>query len=394
MFIQIDEQPAKKSFALFNLGFRPFFLASAYSAVILMAIWGLLYTNTIQLNNYYGIIDWHSHEMLFGYSAAVIAGFLLTAVRNWTNVDTITKTPLAILAGTWLLARILPFTPVPGVLIAIVDVSFFLLLILAVAHPIIKVKQWNNLIIIAILGAFLVADILVQSQHLGLISTGVIQGNSLALYCVLFIIQVLTGRVMPHFTRIVVPGTIVVERPRLELTLLVVLFLLAVADVLALNSLLISFLAGVLLVAHIIRVFPWFSKPVLNIPILWVLYAGYLWLIIGFIMKIFVGFDWVTNNLAIHAWTVGTIGITTYGMMSRVSLGHTGREMVPPKFAVIGFYLLFIAAVIRVILPLMAMSHYILWIELSIIFWVLGFALFAIVYTPVLTQPRVDGRPG
>ena len=394
MFISIDEQQAKKSFALFNLGFRPFFLASAYSAVILMAIWGLMYTNTIQLNTYYGTIYWHSHEMLFGYSAAVIAGFLLTAVRNWTNVDTITKTPLAMLAGIWLLARILPFTPVPGVWIAIVDVSFFLLLMLAVAYPVIKVKQWNNLIMIAILGAFLVADILVQGQYLGLISNGVIQGNSLALYSVLFIIQVLTGRVMPHFTRIVVPGTIVVERPRLEMTLLVVLFLLAVADVLALDSLLISFLAGVLLVAHIMRVFPWFSKPVLNIPILWVLYAGYLWLIIGFIMKVFVGFDWVSNNLAIHAWTVGTIGITTYGMMSRVSLVHTGREMVPPKFAIIGFYLLFIAAVIRVILPLIAMSQYILWIELSILFWILGFTLFAIAYTPVLTQPRVDGRAG
>ncbi|MCU7837248.1 MAG: NnrS family protein [gamma proteobacterium symbiont of Taylorina sp.] len=393
MFIQIDEQQ-KKSFALFNLGFRPFFLVSAYSAIILMAIWGLLYTNSIELNNYYGVIDWHSHEMLFGYSIAVVAGFLLTAVKNWTNVDTISKTPLAILAGVWLLARILPFTPAPGMLIALVDISFFFLLMLAVAHPIIKVKQWNNLIIIAILGSFLLADILVQGQHLGFISTGVIQGNSLAIYSVLLIIQVLTGRVMPHFTRIVVPGTEVVERPALEKTLLVGLVLLAIADVLALNNLLISFLAGILLVAHIMRVFPWFSKPVLDTPILWVLYAGYLWLLIGFIMKVFVGFGWVTNNLAIHAWTVGTIGITTYGMMSRVALGHTGREMVPPRFAVAGFYLLFMAAFIRVILPLISMSHYILWIELSILFWILAFTLFAIAYTPVLTQPRVDGRSG
>jgi len=393
MFIQIDEQ-AKKSFALFNLGFRPFFMVSAYSAVILMAIWGLLYTNTIQLNNYYGIIDWHSHEMLFGYSIAVIAGFLLTAVRNWTNVNTISKTPLAILSGIWLLARILPFTPVPGVFIALADILFFLLLMMAVAHPIIKVKQWNNLIMVAILGFFLLADMLVQGQHLGFIATGVIQGNSLALYCILLIIQVLTGRVMPHFTRIVVPGTKVEERPGLEKVLLFGLILLALVDVLAFNKLLTSFLAAVLLVAHIIRVYPWFSRPVLNISILWVLYAGYLWLIIGFIMKVFVGFDWVTNNLAIHAWTVGTIGITTYGMMARVSLGHTGREMVPPKLAVAGFYLLFIAAVIRVILPLIAMSQYVLWIELSIVFWILAFTLFAIAYTPVLSQPRVDGRSG
>ncbi len=393
MFLQIDEQ-AKKSFALFNLGFRPFFLGSAYAAVILMAIWGLLYTNVIQLNNYYGIIDWHSHEMLFGYASAVIAGFLLTAVRNWTNVNTISQTPLAILAAIWLLARILPFTPLPGVLIAVVDVSFFFFLMLAIAHPIIKVKQWSNLVMVGILGVFLIADMLVQAQHLGLLTKGVIQGNTLALYAVLLIIQVLTGRVMPFFTRVVVPDTEVIERPNLEKVLLTTLILLAISDTLALNSLLTSALALVLVVAHIMRVTPWFSKPVLNTPILWVLYAGYLWLIIGFILKVFVGFDWVTNNLAIHAWTVGTIGITTYGMMSRVSLGHTGREMIPPKFAIAGFYLLFLAAIVRVVFPLISMAHYVLWIEISIALWVLAFALFAIAYTPILSKPRVDGQSG
>jgi len=393
VFIQIDEQ-AKKSFALFNLGFRPFFLLSALLAVILMAIWGLMYTNIIQLNTYYGFIDWHSHEMLFGYAAAVIAGFLLTAVRNWTNVDTISQTPLAVLAGVWLLARILPFTPAPGLLIAVVDISFFFFLALAVAHPIIKVKQWSNLIMVAILGTFMVADILVQSQHLGIMDGGVIAGNSLALYSVLMIIQVLTGRVMPFFTRVVVPDTQVIERPLLEKVLLITLVLLALADVLMLDSLIISLLAGILLVAHLMRVLPWFSKPVLNTPILWVLYAGYFWLLIGFAMKMLVGFNLVTNNLAIHAWTVGVIGITTYGMMARVSLGHTGREMLPSKLAVIGFYLLFAAAVIRVILPLFLMGQYALWIELSSVLWVAAFVLFTIAYMPVLTQPRVDGRAG
>ncbi len=393
VFIQIDEQP-KKSFALFNLGFRPFFLLAALSAFILMAIWGLSYANVIQLKSYYGFIDWHSHEMLFGYAAAVIAGFLLTAVRNWTNVDTITKTPLALLAGIWVLARVLPFTPIPGVIIAIVDVSFFFFLALAVAHPILKVKQWNNLIMIAIISFFMVGDILVQSQHLGLMSNGVAKGNLVALYSVLLIIQVLTGRVMPFFTRVVVPDTQVVERPRLEKILLTVLVLLALADVLALNGLIISLLAGILLVAHIMRVSPWFSNPVLTIPILWVLYAGYFWLLVGFALKLMVGLDLVANNLAIHAWTVGAIGITTYGMMARVSLGHTGREMLPSKLAVIGFYLLFIAAVIRVIFPVFSMTHYVLWVEISALFWSIAFLLFAIVYIPVLTQPRVDGRAG
>ncbi|MDX2507218.1 MAG: NnrS family protein [Gammaproteobacteria bacterium] len=393
MIGQIDEQP-KKSFALFNLGFRPFFLLSAYFAAFLMAIWGLLYTNIIQLNTYYGLIDWHSHEMLFGYAAGVIAGFLLTAVRNWTNVATIAKTPLALLAGVWLLARILPFTPVPGLLIALLDIAFFFFLILAVAHPIIKARQWHNMIIVAILVSLMLADVLVQSQHLGFSQAGVMSGNTLALYSILFIIQVLTGRVMPHFTRVVVPGTRVVERPLLEKTLLTVLLLLALADVFALDGIIIAALAAVLVVAHTLRVTPWFSKPVLNIPILWVLYAAYLWLIIGFILKALAGLELVSNNLAIHAWTVGLIGITTYGMMARVALGHTGRDMVPSKLAVAGFYLLFISAIIRVIVPLISMAHYIVWIEVSVLLWTTAFVLFAIAYTPVLTLPRVDGRAG
>jgi len=393
VLIQINEQ-VKQSFALFNLGFRPFFLLSALFAVILMLLWGLSYSGFISLNSYYDSIDWHSHEMLFGYAAAVIAGFLLTAVRNWTNVDTITKTPLALLAGLWLLARILPFTPLPGIFIALVDIAFFFFLALAVAHPIIKAKQWHNLIMVAILTAFMIADILVQAQHLGWLANGVLAGNTLALYSVLMIIQVLTGRVMPFFTRVVVPGTEVVERPLLEKVLLITLILLALADVFALNVLLVSLLAFILLIAHSVRVLPWFSKPVLNTPILWVLYAGYLWLLIGFAMKVLVGFNLVTNNLAIHAWTVGMIGITTYGMMARVSLGHTGREMRPSILAVIGFYLLFAAALVRVIVPLFLMTHYVLLIEISSSLWVLAFTLFTIAYWPVLTKPRVDGQPG
>lgn len=393
MLLQIDEQP-RKSFALFNLGFRPFFLFAAYSAAILILIWLLMYHNVIQLNHFYGFMNWHSHEMLFGYTSAVIAGFLLTAARNWTNVDTITRTPLAILALIWLAARILPFTPLPGGMVALANILFFLLLSLAVAHPIIKAKQKNNFIMIALVFSFLIADLMVQSQHLDYLSHGVRYGNTLALYTILFIITLLSGRVMPFFTRVVVPGTEVIERPVLEKSLLILLVLLALADLFSLNGYVIALLAAALVVAHMMRVTPWFSGPVLNIPILWVLYAGYLWIIIGFVLKVGVGLGMVTDNLAIHAWTVGGIAIITYGMMARVSLGHTGREMSPPRLAIIGFFLLFIAAVIRVFFPLFAMSYYLIWIDISGFLWILAFLLFAISYTAILYRPRVDGRAG
>jgi uncharacterized protein involved in response to NO len=393
VFLQIDEQP-QKSFALFNLGFRPFFLFAAYAAVILMLIWLLMYHNVIQLNAYYGFINWHSHEMLFGYSSAVIAGFLLTAVRNWTNVDTITRTPLAILAFIWLAARFLPFTPLPGSLTALASLLFFLLLTLAIMHPIIKVKQQNNFIMIVLAFCFLIADLLVQLQHLGYLQQGVKYGNMLALYTILFVIMVLSGRVMPFFTRVVVPGTEIVERPVLEKSLLILFVLLALADLFSFNGYIISLLAAALTVTHIIRVKPWFSGPVLNVPILWVLYAGYLWIIIGFVLKALAGIGMVTDNLAIHAWTVGGVGIITYGMMARVSLGHTGREMTPPRLVIIGFFILFLAAAIRVFLPMISISLYPRWIDISGFLWIVAFVLFAISYTSILYRPRVDGREG
>ncbi len=393
MFLQIDEQPGK-SFALFNLGFRPFFLFAAYSAALLILLWLLMYHKVISLNDYYGFIDWHSHEMLFGYTSAVIAGFLLTAVRNWTEVNTITKTPLALLSLLWLAARILPFISLPGFMVAGANLLFFLLLTLAVAHPIIKVRQKNNFIMIALVVCFFIADLLVQLQHLGYLQQGVSYGNTIAIYTILFVIMVLSGRVMPFFTRVVVPATEIVARPVLESILQLLLILLAVSELLSLNRYLIAFLAAGLVIAHSMRVIPWFSRAVLNVPILWVLYAGYLWIIIGFVLKLLAAFELVPNNLVTHAWTVGGFGIITYGMMARVSLGHTGREMVPPRLAVIGFFVLFAAAVIRVFLPMISMSLYQRWIDLSGFLWIAAFVLFAISYTAMLYAPRLDGRAG
>jgi len=143
MFAQIENNQQKK-FALFNLGFRPFFLFAAFSAIVLIALWIAFYSGWITLSGYYQFIHWHSHEMIFAYTLAVIAGFLLTAVTNWTGLKTIDGKPLAVLSILWLVARILPFLPVNGMWIAIIDLLFALFVAVSIAIPIIKVKQWHE----------------------------------------------------------------------------------------------------------------------------------------------------------------------------------------------------------------------------------------------------------
>jgi len=339
MLNQIESNQQKK-FALFNLGFRPFFLFSAFSAIILIALWVAFYTGWVTLSGYYQFIHWHSHEMIFAYTLAVIGGFLLTAVTNWTGLKTIDGTPLAVLSVLWLVARILPFIPVNGWLIAIIDLIFPLFLAVSVARPIIKVKQWHNLSVVAVLILMFIANLLVHLQHLGLSQT-LAAGNSLAIYSILLLFIVITGRVVPFFTRVVVQYEQPKAKPLLENFLLFQLALMAIVDIFQLPALLMMIVALAGAIAHIYRVFPWFDKKLLSTPVLWVLYAGYLWLIIGFILHALAAYHIVSQNSAIHAWTVGGVGLLTYGMMARVTLGHTGREMVVSQWVSAGFVLLF-----------------------------------------------------
>ncbi|MFK5986933.1 MAG: NnrS family protein [Pseudomonadota bacterium] len=392
MLHQLENNNQPK-FALFNLGFRPFFLFATFSAIILIALWVANFSGWIKLSGYYQFIDWHSHEMLFAYSFAVIAGFLLTAVTNWTGLKTIEKTPLAMLSVLWLVARFLPFFAIDGIWIALCDLLFSLLVALGVAIPIIRSKQKHNLIIVAVLLLLTLANLLVHLQHLGYSQT-LASGNALAIYSILMILTVVTGRVVPFFTRIVIQYDMPKVNPLLEKFLIAQLLLMAIVDMFSLPSIVMFIVAITGAMAHILRVKPWFDRRLLATPILWVLYAGYLWLIIGFIMHALAAINLITSNIAIHAWTIGAIGLLTYGMMARVSLGHTGRDMVISKLVVAGFVLIFMAAIVRVFLPIVFADSYLFWVQLSGLLWIVAFILFAYVYSMMYLQPRVDGRSG
>jgi uncharacterized protein involved in response to NO len=191
----------------FALGFRPFFLLAGLSSVLLIAAWLALGVDRLPLPAHYDPIGWHAHEMLFGYTAAVIAGFLLTAVRNWTGIETARGAPLAALAALWLAGRLLPWLPgIPGALVAAVDVAFLPALAATLFGPLRGGSNRMNLVLLPILLGMAVANGLVHAQALGYSLTGRALGTTLMLDLVLGLVLLVTGRVMPFFTEMGLAG--------------------------------------------------------------------------------------------------------------------------------------------------------------------------------------------
>ncbi|MCU7852931.1 MAG: NnrS family protein [Candidatus Thiodiazotropha sp. (ex Monitilora ramsayi)] len=395
--IPLGERPAPsqppKGFVPFALGFRPFFSLAALSGLILMLLWlGLWQTATpVQ---YYGNIGWHSHEMLFGFVSAIIAGFLLTAVRNWTGIDTLTHTPLAMLALLWLLARIAPFVPsMPASVIALLDLSFLPLLALALYRPLIEAENRINRIFLPLLAAMSLANLLVHLESLGLTQTGR-QGINLMISLVALLMVMVSGRVMPFFTEKAVNGSMPHFSTRRERLGFISIGLWITFELFLPIPWLMALAALGIVASQVWRLWDWHHPHVWRIPILWVLYTGLIWLIIGYLLKSLAVLGLFPDNLATHALTSGAIGILTFGMMARVSLGHTGREITPPRLIALSFVLLNLAVLARVFGPVIYSEGYSYWIMLSGTGWAFCYLLFVVFYIKLLNTPRIDGRRG
>ena len=387
--------PEYRGPALLALGFRPFFSAAAVAAILLMLIWLTTWVGRLRIPDYYGSIGWHSHEMLFGYAAAVIAGFLLTAVRNWTGVNTPTGTPLALLVLIWLAGRLAPFLAglLPAWLVALADLAFLPALALAIAPALWRGSQKVNRIFVPLLLLMALANLLVHLQALGVAGSAT-RGMDTMLFMVVFLVALLGGRVMPFFTQAVIPGFKATRRQWLEFTTMGAFAVLIGLQLFASPPLLTGLVALLLALTQMLRVAGWHHPGVWRIPILWVLYTGILWLIAGLLLLALSSFGLLGSNLAKHALGVGGIGILTLGMMARVSLGHSGRPIEPARSIAIAFILLNVAAALRVFGPLLPFGAYTFWVHLAGGIWIICFLLFCRVYLPILSRPRIDGKPG
>ncbi len=383
-------------YPLFALGFRTFFLLAGLSALLLISLWNSIYDGRLHIDLYFPKVYWHAHEMLLGYTTAVIAGFLLTAVRNWTGRDTTTPDQLATLGLLWLYGRITPFYSelIPDGLIALIDFAFLPWLAWVISRPLLANGNYRNLIFVVMLLLMAAGNAMLHLEILGLSEDTGWTGITLVVAVILMMILVLAGRVFPFFTERGLKGVVAIRNPILDIAgivLAVLSFILVIAEI---KGLLLALVALSALLANLARLWGWYHPKIWFVPLLWVLYLGYGWILLGFCLLALSAYDVVAYSLALHAFTVGGIGVITLGMMARVALGHTGRALKASNAIAVGFLLINFAALFRVLLPSLLPDWYGTLVLISSYAWLAAFSLFVLIYSPILTSPRADGEPG
>jgi len=385
--------------AVLQTGFQIFFLAAMLFSIVTMLqwTWQLYFHEQIDLQTI-SRTQWHGHEMLFGYAGAVIAGFLLTAVQNWTGRTTANGMSLIILFLLWLGARAFAILPQHGGLYYVLLFSnlFYAALLVAIFRPIIQTGNNAQWIIGAKLVLLWVLDVLFLSAALGwLDSESASMWLLIAMYTMVGLILVMAQRVMPFFTGNAIEDKgNVRDYPYVSLISLLSLVGLLVTDVMGWQNAMLA--CGMVFAAsNIIRLYGWYDAEIWHKPLLWVLFIALVFIIVGVIMRVTSHLTATLPSLGLHAMSYGGIGVITIGMMARVSLGHTGRSVLqPPSGLGIAFLLLAAGAIIRALLPLVMMDYYFLLILVSQIFWIGAFLLMLVFFFVPLLQPRPDGKSG
>jgi len=389
----------KPGVALWQLSFRPCFLLANLFAIILMVVWLMIQQGMhIPGMVYYGINYWHAHEMIFGYTLMVIAGFLLTAIKNWTGIQTVQGRQLKLLMFAWMLGRVMVFVPhIPTLFIALIDMLFPLMLIYFVAQPLIKVANKRNYMMIVII---VLMSLLNAIFHWAVINGSPLWASRillLSLMLILLLITVMSGRVFAMFSQNGVEQRYQSKiYPNLERALPFALVIFAIIWVFFAHLQWLLFLiATINALMHGMRLHGWYNAQIWQKPLVWVLHVGYAFMVLGFaFVAAMAVLPWL-HFMALHVFTVGCLAIVTMGMMARVSYGHTGRNLhQPPKVLWYCFVLLVLSTVTRVALPLMNLISYPNIILLSGGLWIIAYGLFVIRYLPIWIQPRVDGKSG
>lgn len=394
-----DTGTSRSKTSFLHLGFRPFFLLASIFAVASIGIWAWLYFRQVDvLADSLPIVSWHAHEMIYGYAMAVVTGFLLTAVRNWTQIQTLSSWSLLALVMIWLTARFIPFLPVPNpiFLMALFDLLYNTLLVVAIGYPLFKARLWKHLSIWSKLLILLIGNAIFYAGLLGWMDDGVTIGLYTGLYMIVSLILLMGRRVIPFFIEKKGAGEKnIVNHQWVDISSLILVLIFLVFEVYWPLPMLAGMTALLLFALHLFRMFGWHHSSIWREPMLWVLYVGYGWIVFAFLLRglnLFIG---MSPMFAIHAFAIGGVGMITFGMMARVSLGHTGRDVYDyPKPVVLVFVLIALSAFTRVIVPMLMPAYYSVVIALSQGFWILAAMVFVYIYAPYLVKPRVDGRYG
>jgi uncharacterized protein involved in response to NO len=383
---------AANGFALWALGFRPFYLLASTFAALSIGLWALEFSGRMTWL-YLPSSLWHAHEMLFGFALAVVVGFLFTAGRNWSGQPTPTGGRLAALALLWVAGRVLVLTPF-GWAAAIVNAAFPLAAAIALAIPFIKAGNRRNYFFIGLLVLLSAAELVFHLGQLDVLQIPPWAGIGIALDIVLFIVCVMGGRVIPMFTSNGVPGARAKRVTWLEKVALGSVLAVLVADLLQVPEEALAVICAVAAAAHVARWLLWQPWKTLRVPLVWVLHAAYAWIPVHFALRAMAAMEWIPGSIATHALTVGGIGGMIIGMMTRTARGHTGRQLQADGYEVACYLMVLLAALVRVGMPLVAPALIIEAVMVSGGLWSAAFGLYAVRYWPILSRARLDGLPG
>lgn len=379
--------------ALFNLGFRPFYLLAALLAALGVPLWTAEYFGLLPAGGYATGVVWHAHEMVFGFAVAVITGFLLTAARNWTGLPTPAYGPLAALAALWLAGRVLMVSG-PGWLAAAVDVAFLPAVAVALWLPLQRSRNRNRFFV-ALLLVLALANLGFHLAQAGRIGISPLMPVRFALCLVVIIVTIMAGRVIPSFTQNAIPTARIRHNRMLDLAAIWVTALGLGTELMDAPAAIVAPLCLAAAGLQAARLWMWDPWCTRYRPILWILHLSYAWIPAGLLlMGLAVLTVAVPGVLADHALSVGAVGGMIIGMITRTARGHSGRPLQVNRPEVAAYVLVHLAAVIRVLLPLAWPAGYALAVSASGALWSAAFLLYLIVYVPLLSQPRLDGKPG
>lgn len=414
--INLPSKPPSSPHPILNLSFRIFFSAAAVFAVVMMVLWSFVFTGHTDIDaQVLNPLYWHGHEMIYGYALAVVAGFLLTAVKTWTGVMMPHGYKLLGIFSCWLLARLSWLAFGLGMTIAgssisllyaaaVFDLLFIGSMAFVISRAVLQVKQYKQMGILAKLALLTLGN--------GLCYWGIINadmsttrvGIYLGFYLIIGLVLTIGRRVVPFFIE---RGLSVTNAEGVKETVTLrnskvqdaasLLFFLAffIVDLFYPNKYLLTVTALGVAVVNIVRLKGWYHRGIWQKPLLWSLYIAFLGMCLSFLLYALQPWLGYAHSIAMHGLAIAGVGMMTVAMMTRVSLGHTGRSIhQPPKSVNVMYVLMVLVFVSRVLLPLVDMSHYLLWIMIAQSAWIACFVLFCMSYLPMLARPRPDGLFG
>lgn len=380
--------------AVFRQGFRPFFLGAGLCALIAVALWLAVFQGAVSLPSAFGPVAWHAHEMIFGFAGAVIAGFLLTAIPNWTGRMPLQGTPLILLFGAWLIGRLaVAVSALIGAgLAAVLDLSFFAMLLAVVLREILSGRNWRNLPMPLALSLLLAANLLTHLEAAGRASTGPM-GQRLGIATMILLIGLVGGRIIPSFTRnwlakrkesALPAGFGRFDRIALLVTAASLAAWVAWPDSQTTGAALLA--AGLATLGRLAR---WRGHRTLAEPLVWSLHLGFAWVPVGLLLLGLGAFlpELISSTAGLHALTAGAIASMTIAVMTRASLGHSGRQLTADGWTTAIYALVAAAAALRVLAPIAADSYApLLWG--AGLLWCAAFGLYCLHYGRILLSHR------